>query len=231
MADRGATAAVVTELGASFSKPFHLYEAYFDSGTVYATDCAFPITYGGNLYVADGNYLGFDGLSESVEMQSSSVRIHLSGVSQTYISSALSASFIDRRLVIRKAFLNTSTGELLANPFVIFDGKMDAPSIDEDPTNGTSTVTLTASNQWVDFDRRAGRHTNHAEQQIHFSGDMFFEHVSGVAKEINWGGQVVGPPVVSPNALPPPSSGIVAPSPFVESGSSLDSGVGGGDGF
>lgn len=200
MADRGASVAVVAQIGAASNKPIHLYEAYFDSGTVYATDAAFPIVFNGNTYLANGEFLGFDGLSESIEMQSSTIRVQLSGVDGTYVAAALTEDYIDRRMVIRKGFLNTTTGALLVDPFAIFDGKMDAPVINEDPVAGTCTVTVTASNQWVDFERKAGRHTNDQEQQIHAPGDRFFEFVSEVARTITWGGAPVAVAPVSPNA-------------------------------
>lgn len=215
MADRGASAAVLAQIDAPANKPVHLYEAYFDSGTVYATDAAFPIVFNGNTYLANGQFLGYDGLTESAEMQSSAVRVSLSGVDGTYVAAALTEDYIDRRLVIRKAFLNTTTGALLVDPVAIFDGKMDAPVVNEDPTAGTCTVTVTAANQWVDFERRAGRHTNDSEQQIHAPGDRFFNAVSEVARTITWGGAPVNTnsaqPAVSPNVSAGPDGGADTP--------------------
>jgi hypothetical protein len=76
---------------------------------------------------------------------------------------------------------------IVADPILIFEGRMDSPVIDENPDDGSCTVTVSASNAWVDFERLSGRHTNHEEQQIFFPGDKGFEFVSAVTSEITWG--------------------------------------------
>jgi hypothetical protein len=45
MADRGMTAAALTEAAKSQNKPFHLVEIYFTSGTVYFNDSDRDITW------------------------------------------------------------------------------------------------------------------------------------------------------------------------------------------
>ena len=110
----------------------------------------------------------------------------LTGVEKTFISAVLSENYIDRVVTIYKAFLNSSMA-LITDPILIFSGRLNQPSITENPDAGTSTVSLTATSHWVDFERRPSRHTNHAEQQIHFSGDKGFEFASEITKEITWG--------------------------------------------
>ena len=90
--------------------------------------------------------------------------------------------------MIYKAFLSTVDDSLIANPLLIFDGRMDAPIISEDPNSGTCTVAVNATNAWVDFERKPGRKTSHAEQQLAFSGDLGMEFASEVVKELLWGG-------------------------------------------
>ena len=45
MADRGMSAAVLTEVAKSQNEPFHLVEIYFTSGTAYLTDAFKDITW------------------------------------------------------------------------------------------------------------------------------------------------------------------------------------------
>jgi hypothetical protein len=68
---------------------------------------------------------------------------------------------------------------------------MDEPTINDDPTRGNCSVTVSANSQLSDFLKRPGRRTNHAEQQIWFPGDMFFEFTSEQNKTIQWGGMTV----------------------------------------
>lgn len=187
MADRGVSAAVITQLGAARNQPIHLLRADFTSGTVYMTDAARPIIWGGNTYTALGQLLDFDGLEESAEYRIPEIKVSLSGVDQAAISIVLGENILDRRLRIWKAFLSDAV-TVVVDPFSIFDGYMQGWEIDEDPASGKSVVVVNATDLGGGaFERRAGRHTNHAEQQLFFAGDMIFEFVSQTDQPMMWG--------------------------------------------
>ena len=183
--DRGASAAVITQLNATANEPCHLFELFLDAETVYVTDAYRDIVWGGNTYLAVGQFLGFDGVDESATLQVTQARIQLSGVVQDMIALVLAQNYIDRRVVIYKAFINGAG--VVIDPVSMFEGRADAPIIQEDPGSGTCTVTIAAAQHWVDFERLPGRHTNDAEQQIWFPGDKGFEFVSSLNKQIKWG--------------------------------------------
>jgi len=186
MADRGATAAVITELGKSKNQPFHLVDVLFDSSPLYLTDAWTNIIWNGKTYTALGHFLGFSDIEETSELQVASLTAQLSGVDQSVISDVLAENYIDRPLLIHKGFLDDNMA-VIADPILIFEGRMDSPIIEENPDDGTCTVAVTATNAWVDFERKSGRHTNHEEQQIFFPGDMGFEFASEIVKDITWG--------------------------------------------
>lgn len=184
--DRSASAAFLTELLKSKSEPCWLVEAHFDDGVIRMTDAWKSITWGGNSYVAQGHFLGFSGLSESFDMRIPSVSVTISAVDQSWIQRALTKQYIDRRLVIYKAFIDYVNG-VVTDPVLMFDGRMDGMPISDDPDGGSCIITVSATNQWSDFERRPGRHTNDQEQQSFFPGDKFFEFASEVNKQIRWG--------------------------------------------
>jgi len=187
MSGRGASAAVISEVALSANRPFHLFEIYLDGITARSTDAYRDITWGGNNYSALGHFLEYSNIEETTDLQVNSVKLTQSGVDQSYISLFLGYNYIDRRMVIRKAFLDTNLA-VIVDPLPIFDGRCDAPEINENPDDGTCTVTFSAASHWVDFERRPGRHTNHEEQQIWFPGDLGFEYVAQVSsKELKWG--------------------------------------------
>lgn len=187
MADRGASAAVITQLGSARNQPIHLVRADFDSGTVYVTDAARPITWGGNSYIELGWFLGFDGLEESSDLRLPEVKVSLAGVDQTVASIVLAEDITDRRLRIWKGFLSAAT-TVVVDPFAIFDGYMSGWTWNEDPDSGESVVMVSASDRGGgQYERRRGRHTNHEEQQLHFAGDMIFEFVDQADKPMKWG--------------------------------------------
>lgn len=186
MSGRGASTAARAELAKDANRPFHLFELYLDAATTYATDSYRAVVWNGHTYLANGHYLDYDTIEETAELTVNQTRVTLSGVDQSEIAGVLSYEYIDRRLVIRKAFL-ADDETVVVDPFPILDGRCDAPSVVENPDDGTCTVVITAGNHWIDFERKPGRHTNHQEQQLHFPGDLFFEYVSEINKEIKWG--------------------------------------------
>ena len=200
----GVTAGVVAELGLTSNQPIHLYEGSFENGTVYLTDAPFAISWNGNEYGAAGRALGFSDISESSALRLHSIQVRLSVVDQHFIGILLNEDYVGRRLVIRKALI--SGGGVMVDPFPIFDGFMDGVSIQEGSADGSSVMAVAASTHWGDVARN-GRHTNHEQQQIHFAGDMGFEFVSEINKDIMWGRGPITPTQQS------------APSPQVDDGS------------
>lgn len=186
MSGRGASTDTRAEFAKDANRPFHLFELYLDSVTTYATDAYRPVVFNGHTYLATGNYLEFDEIEETAELSAGQTQVSLSGVDQSEIASALQYDYIDRRLVIRKAFFKDDE-TLVVDPVPILDGRCDSPDIIEDPDNGTCTVVINCGNHWTDFERRPGRHTNDQEQQLHFPGDTFFSRVSEINKELKWG--------------------------------------------
>lgn len=186
MTQRGASAAALSAMGQAATGVCHLLELYLDTETVRVTDAWRPVSYGGNTYTALGEWVSFEPIRESTQVEVSSVRVQLSGVDQAMPARILSNDYIDRQLVIRKAFLDANEG-LVVDPIPLFDGRCDAPRLVENPDANTSIVEIEAASQWSDFDRRPGRHTNHAEQQVWFPGDLGFEYVSEVNRQIKWG--------------------------------------------
>ena len=87
---------------------------------------------------------------------------------------------------IYKGFLDAA-GALIVDPLLVFEGRIDSPMIQEDPDAGTAAIAVSASNSWVDFERRIGRFTNHEGQQVYFPGDMGLEFASEIVKDVVWG--------------------------------------------
>jgi len=185
---RTVTPAFLAELLKSRNEPCYLIEVYFDSVTYRMTDAWRDIVYGGFIYNAQGHFLGFSGISETLDMSIPSITLTLSGIDQSWIAHALTLDYLDRRVVIYKAFIDYVNGAVDA-PLVIFDGRIDTMPIADDPDAGTTTVAIIASNQFKDFEHTSGRHTNDEDQQMYFTGDKFFEYVPQLSqsRQIQWG--------------------------------------------
>lgn len=184
--DRGSTGAFQTEIVKSANKPFHLVKLILDEGSHYLSDCYIPITYDGNEYLPTGSFLNFSDIVESNETNIEQIGISLSGIDQTFNNIFLTVDYIDREIEIYKAFLDTNDS-LVSDPLLIFNGRLNNPTIKEDVDAGTSTLSFTASSLFVDFDKINSRFTNNESQQSFFAGDTGFRYSSVVVKELNWG--------------------------------------------
>ena len=80
-----------------------------------------------------------------------------------------------------------------------FSGNIDTPIITDDPTSGTSTISLSAASTFVDFERRSGRKTNQSEQDLYNAvnkvggsviADTGFEYNTNSTVDIWWGRDV-----------------------------------------
>lgn len=182
MSGRGADVANLAEWGADYCHPVHLLEMDFNPW-VYLTDAAIDVSWNGNSYLAS-QFLGFGPIQETSELLVNTCSISLSGVDSAVVAILLQESYLNRHVKIRTAMLDSSLA-LIGTPVLVFDGRMDNPTITI--TGDTVTVIVDGVSHWTDFDRRAGRHTNDAEQQTFFPGDRGFQPAGKIPKTVFWG--------------------------------------------
>lgn len=200
--NRGASAAVQAQWAAWQNSPLHLAELAFDSadgGSLYITDAYKPVVWNSNTYAAVGHFLNFSGLQESMDLRVSDLTFQLSGVDQAYIAVFSQRKYIDRRLVINQAFFGTADA-LVVDPFPIHDGRMDFPRFVLDPDGGTATIDVASKDEFADFERLSGRHTNPHDQNVWFANDRSFDKLA----QINAGSFVWG------HIKEPPATGLGA---------------------
>jgi hypothetical protein len=187
MAGRSLTPAALAELLKDGHAPAFLVTLYLDDGTIGLTDAWTGITWNGQDYRPQGHFISFSGLEENAEPVIPTIMLTLSAVDQSWIAIALGKPTLDRRLTIHKAFLDYAHA-VITSPCMIFDGRLDALDILDAPQSGTCTLSASASSQWADFTRTPGRHTNAAEQQTWFAGDLGLAYAASTNVTIKWGG-------------------------------------------
>jgi hypothetical protein len=176
---------VRSEWGKAVNRPVHLLEFDFQPW-VYMTDAWRPVTWNGTLYPSSQYPLSVGGFGETSELLVNSCTITLSGVDQVVIATLLLENYFDRKVRVRLAMLDEAHN-VVADPVMVFEGRMNRPVIATDPEGGTCTCSIECSSAWADFERLPGRHTNDAEQQSLFPGDRGFEHVEKIPAQIFWG--------------------------------------------
>jgi hypothetical protein len=184
--NRDASAAYLTELAKAINRPVHLLEAAFDSGSVRNTDAYRDIVWKGKTYIANGHFIQIEDLAESATLQMSRVKVTLSGVDQSWLALILSQAYDGRALRIWRGFLS-DTFTLIQDPVQLFEGTMDEPIIEDDPSTGTSIVQVVGTDIFKDWERPRGRLSNDQSQQFHFPGDRGMEFATGQSHAIFWG--------------------------------------------
>lgn len=192
--ERGLSSTYEDELDALQKRTGHLFEAHFDladGGPVYCTDLFVNVTWDGKTYLALGGFLGYDNLVEDLEGRVPLVRVSLSGVDGQWIGKVFNTTYLGRRAVIYKAAFNTDW-TVVVEPTPVFDGIMDHAHGEEDleKKDGSHIVVIEGTNNPRQPGQKAGRRTNHEDQQLYFAGDGFFKHVTSANQQLSWGAKL-----------------------------------------
>ena len=108
-------------------------------------------------------------------------------------------NYQSRPVRVYRAFLDHAY-QVIGDPLLIFEGEMTKPVINIDP-DGATTIAVTCSNHWKNFESKNGRRTNFKEQKSWANTnlalvDLAFEYTYQNTKQIKWGANnaVVAPP-------------------------------------
>jgi hypothetical protein len=157
----------------------------FPSGFLRLATSPGTIQIGGQDYLGVGNIIGISSLDESTELRSFGMAVQLAGIPRDAISIALGEAYRNRRAQIWEVPFVCTTWQPLADPVLLFRGRMDQMSIE---LGATATVKITLENRMRDWERAPGILWTHDEQQLRHAGDTFFAFVSDTAKTVTWPG-------------------------------------------
>lgn len=185
MANRGMSAAMLTEIAKTQNYPIHL--VYIEtSPALYITTAHKVVSYNSQNYSPLGQLLAIPEIEESLALNARTISLSLSGVDQSIISAVLSQKLINKDIDIYMGFLD-SGGSLISDPLQIFKGVIENFDADENDLQGNSIVKVSAASHWVDFEKTSGRRTNDADQQSIYPGDDGFRHTSEIISDLEWG--------------------------------------------
>lgn len=187
---RGLGSTITNELSRDRLRFADLLELHFESpNDLYLTNGPIDITVNtststGETFAANGELLSFDTVTETGQARVNQVNFSLSGASNTITNLFLNNNYVDRRIVIYRQFFNNQS-VAIGTPVMLFDGEMTAFNINESGTS--STLNVTSSSVFYDFDRINGRRTNTTSQQTIFAFDKGMDYASVVDDRIKWG--------------------------------------------
>jgi hypothetical protein len=140
---------------------------------------------GTQTYAAYGNFISFSGIREIEETRVNNVSITLSAIGTALQNLFLNDHYLHRAVRIYRVLFDTDTGGTITDPILLYEGSITGATISDSVQE--STIEVTTSNQFYDFDRTAGRLTNSGSQQFWYPDDLGFQFSTEDVTEIAWG--------------------------------------------
>lgn len=183
---RDLTTALGNALLADRVQPIILAKINTSGGDVRVWSGIGDITFASEIYNGVGNFGGISEVEENTDLGAAGITFNLSGVPSEMVSIALGQIQSNRPATVWLGALDLSTGALIADPYQLFTGFTDVPSIDEGPES--AIISLTAENKLIDLDRPRTRRYTTEDQQIDDPTDVGFDFVPSLQDaQVVWG--------------------------------------------
>lgn len=182
---RDMTSAMSDVMEADVVRPIIFIKAEFDSGDVLMWSGLGDLDWAGETWLGGGSLLGVEAIEESAEVKATGTRVSLSGIPSELLSIALQEDYSGRPLSIWFGATDES-GNIIADPVLLFKGRMDVMSIQEG--SEFSKIDVTVESRLIEFERARERRYTSEDQKIDYPNDKGLEFVSSIQdKQIVWG--------------------------------------------
>lgn len=185
------SAANLAELNAVHSR--RIYFIFLDlTGTpFYACSGTKTYPFGGNDYLGIGEIAGISDVADAADIAARPITLTLSGVDAAITQPILSrTNYKGRDAIIYRGLLDANE-DLVDDPFIIWQGRMDVGSMFYDETYAAQMVCepLSASLLRPNISRYSDE-----DHQTRHAGDRFYEFLPQMEKkDVTWGAQRVSP--------------------------------------
>lgn len=181
---RNLTTAVDEACAADHVPGLLLVELDFPSGFVRANTSAITFEWDSHTWYGVGNVGSVDAIVEHSDLQMTGVSLTLTGIPSEMVARVLGEHYQGRSCRMWFAPLDDNY-IVLADPVLVFSGRMDTPDIQ---LGETASISLTAESRLTDWERpRVRRYTNE-DQLSEYPGDRGLEYVAQmVEKTLVWG--------------------------------------------
>lgn len=182
---RSLTAGFITEALAAECRPCLFFEGWFTTSTLRLWTGERDISWNSQTWLGNGYFQNITGAEETSDTQATRIVVHLTGVPSEQVSFALTEPALNKPGYVWFGFL-TSAGAVVADPYLMFEGKCDAAEIVENP-DGTN-LQITYESQAVDLERpRNNRYTDESQKRF-YADDKGFEYVARLKDlTLHWG--------------------------------------------
>lgn len=166
--------AFAAELDKQKLRPCIFVQGEFVSGSLYVWSGSWQVSWNGHTWLPGAGLMAISALPETEDVNPTGVTVSLSGIPNAYLTKALAECRLSQKVRIWFGAMDES-GAILADPFQVFGGMMDAPVLDEG--GDTSSIAIAVENRMINLQRASGRNYTHQDQQIDHSGDLGFIYV------------------------------------------------------
>lgn len=182
---RDLSSAFITEITAGGNAPIAMFRAYFDSGTLNLWLGIGDLTYNGVTYTGTGTILSISQIQERKEITANGLQLTLNGLEPGILTIAEDEPYQNRSLEMYLAMLDSS-GNVVASPYLMFEGFMDVMKIKDD---GKSVlIDMTVENALISLERPLDTKYTSEDQKRDYPLDTFFDFIPDIQnKEVIWG--------------------------------------------
>lgn len=189
---RALTAGMITELNAATCRPAIFFEAVFEAFTLRLWNGVGDISWNSQTWLGNGWFRSFVGPRETDDFARYNLEVVLSGIPDTMLALILGGSKQGASGKLWLGMLNASR-QVIADPYLVYDGKLDIPIVDEGASD--SEITLTYENEFTNTNRSTDFRWEPESQKIFYPTDRGFEYVTATQEWTgHWGPKKQKPP-------------------------------------
>jgi hypothetical protein len=142
------------------------------------------VDWDGETWLGAGSLVQISNIEEPGEIKAQGIVVTFNGIPAELISIVLQSVYQGALGKVWLGFL--SNGSIVADPWLVFEGRLDVPIIDEDAE--TCSITITYESKLIDLTRARTRRYTDQDQQNEYAGDVGMAYVASLQeKEIPWG--------------------------------------------
>ena len=170
-----------------------LVELYYDSGTIYLAHAPNNVVWNGNTYVGIASIGTLETVQEASELEATGL-VGTMVANPANIAAVLLEDIQGRKVIVRVALYNSSY-TILADPVIVFQGRLDTMTVE---LGEEAKIKLTAESRFAAWDTPKVRRWNSPDQQVIAPTDAFFDYIPQmVSRQLPWGVPGAPAPAVS----------------------------------
>jgi len=182
---RGLTVAVKNATAAGVVYPVLFAFLDFAGGAMYLCTHIQNIVWNSNTWTGLGDFGKISPVQETGSTQANGLTFSLSGIPSSLLGEVLVTRSRGRTATLWLGCFDAS-GNLLADPFQLWSGRMDQPVIID--SGDKSEINISAESRLADLGRSRERRYTDEDQNAFFPGDTGLEFVAQLqTKEVVWG--------------------------------------------